>query len=89
MIGRGDEGTAGCGHPERSTSARVALVTGASRGIGAEVARLLGAAGIHVVVNYREKAKRAQVVVDDIPRPEGGRRLPVPTSVMKCRFRRY
>lgn len=72
MIGRGNEGTAGCGHPERSTSARVALVTGASRGIGAEVARLLGAAGIHVVVNYREKAKRAQVVVDDI-RAAGGR----------------
>ena len=74
MIGRGNEGTAGRGHPERSTSARVALVTGASRGIGAEVARFLGAAGVHVVVNYREKAKRAQVVVDDI-RAAGGRAL--------------
>lgn len=72
MIGRGNEGTAGRGHPERSTAARVALVTGASRGIGAEVARFLGAAGVHVVVNYREKAKRAQVVVDDI-RAAGGR----------------
>ncbi|KAA0115321.1 SDR family oxidoreductase [Mycolicibacterium sp. P9-22] len=70
-MGRGNEGTAGRGRPERSTAARVALVTGASRGIGAEVARLLGAAGVHVVVNYREKAKRAQAVVDDI-RAAGG-----------------
>jgi len=45
---------------------RVALVTGASRGIGAETAKLLAAKGMHVVVNYREKARRAQAVVDEI-----------------------
>ncbi|WP_336085541.1 SDR family oxidoreductase [Nocardia sp. SSK8] len=45
---------------------RVVLVTGASRGIGAEAAAQFGATGAHVVVNYREKRKRAQVVVDGI-----------------------
>ncbi|EFV13713.2 SDR family oxidoreductase [Segniliparus rugosus] len=44
----------------------VALVTGASRGIGAETARLLGAKGARVVVNYREKRKRADQVVAQI-----------------------
>ncbi|WNG82097.1 SDR family oxidoreductase [Mycobacterium sp. ITM-2016-00316] len=44
----------------------MALVTGASRGIGAQVARFLGTGGVHVVVNYREKAKRANTVVEEI-----------------------
>ncbi|MFH5207340.1 SDR family oxidoreductase [Antrihabitans sp. NCIMB 15449] len=45
---------------------RVVLVTGASRGIGAETARQLGKSGAHVLVNFREKRKRAQAVVDEI-----------------------
>lgn len=45
---------------------KIALVTGASRGIGAEVAHQLGAAGVHAIVNYREKVKRANAVVDAI-----------------------
>lgn len=54
---------------------RVALVTGSSRGIGAETARLLAAAGARVVVTYREKRRRAEAVVSDI-RAAGGEALP-------------
>ncbi|MFE6924190.1 SDR family oxidoreductase [Nocardia sp. NPDC057663] len=49
-----------------STVQRVVLVTGASRGIGAEAAAQFGAAGAQVIVNFREKRKRAQTVVDGI-----------------------
>ncbi|MGB3373281.1 MAG: SDR family oxidoreductase [Rhodococcus sp. (in: high G+C Gram-positive bacteria)] len=57
-------------------SGRVSLVTGASRGIGAEIARLGGAAGDTVVVNYREKRPRAIAVAAEIERA-GGRALPI------------
>ncbi|WP_338764186.1 SDR family oxidoreductase [Nocardia vulneris] len=45
---------------------RVVLITGASRGIGAETARILAAGGDHVIINYREKLKRAKVIADEI-----------------------
>ncbi|RDI64117.1 SDR family oxidoreductase [Nocardia pseudobrasiliensis] len=48
------------------SSRRIALVTGASRGIGAETARVLAARGDHVVINYREKRRRAQDLADSI-----------------------
>ncbi|PND54317.1 short chain dehydrogenase [Mycobacterium sp. ENV421] len=51
--------------------ARVVLITGASRGIGAEVARQLAAPDTHAIVHYREKAERANAVVDAI-RAAGG-----------------
>ena len=50
---------------------RIILVTGASRGIGAEVAQQLASADTHVIVNYREKAKRADAIADAI-RSAGG-----------------
>ena len=45
---------------------RIVLVTGASRGVGAEVARKLAAADSHVIVACREKVKRADSVVNEI-----------------------
>lgn len=45
---------------------RIVLITGASRGIGAETARVLAARGDHVVINYREKRRRAETVAAEI-----------------------
>jgi 3-oxoacyl-[acyl-carrier protein] reductase len=45
---------------------RTALVTGASRGIGASVARQLGQLGVDVAINYRSKRPKAQAVADDL-----------------------
>jgi NAD(P)-dependent dehydrogenase (short-subunit alcohol dehydrogenase family) len=44
----------------------VAIVTGASRGIGAAIAKLLGANGYSVAVNYAKDEAAAQAVVDDL-----------------------
>ncbi len=49
-----------------SETGKVALVTGASRGVGAATARLLAERGYDVVVNYRNKAKRAEAVVAEV-----------------------
>jgi 3-oxoacyl-[acyl-carrier protein] reductase len=45
---------------------KVALVTGASRGIGAAVAKAFGAEGAIVVVNYLQNSVSAKQVVEDI-----------------------
>lgn len=45
---------------------RVALVTGASRGIGARVAFLLAERGADVVINYRSKGSRAEEIAETV-----------------------
>ena len=49
-----------------SLTGKRALVTGSSRGIGAETVGYLAAAGASVVINYRNKEARAQKIVDGI-----------------------
>ena len=59
---------------------RVALVTGASRGIGAATAKLLAAHGAAVAVNYLQNEQAAKAVVDAITN-SGGRALAVGADV--------
>jgi 3-oxoacyl-[acyl-carrier protein] reductase len=59
---------------------RVAVVTGASRGIGAAIARGLGAHGAAVAVNYLRDAASAERVVTDIE-GSGGRALAIRADV--------
>lgn len=61
-------------------SKRIALVTGASRGIGAATARLLAAHGDHVLINYREKRTRAEKLAAEI-RDTGGSATVVPADI--------
>ena len=45
---------------------KIAIVTGSSRGIGATIAKELGAQGATVVVNHRDSAAQAEAVVIEI-----------------------
>lgn len=60
---------------------RLALVTGASRGIGGAIAVALGLHGTAVVVNYRESAEQAEGIVSAI-RQQGGQAMAVKADVV-------
>jgi NAD(P)-dependent dehydrogenase (short-subunit alcohol dehydrogenase family) len=49
-----------------SNSSRIALITGANRGIGRSTALALARDGIDLIVTYRSHAEEAAVVVDEI-----------------------
>ncbi|MDP9290990.1 MAG: SDR family NAD(P)-dependent oxidoreductase, partial [Verrucomicrobiota bacterium] len=59
---------------------KVAIVTGASKGIGAAIAAHLGAAGASVVVNYSSSKEGADRVVDLIAKG-GGTAIAVQANV--------
>jgi 3-oxoacyl-[acyl-carrier protein] reductase len=59
---------------------KVAIVTGASRGIGAEIARRLAADGFATVINYASSASEAESLVAQIV-AEGGQAIAVKADV--------
>jgi 3-oxoacyl-[acyl-carrier protein] reductase len=61
---------------------KVAIVTGASKGIGAAIARHLADAGAAVVVNYVSSKEGADRVVADITR-NGGKAIAVQANIAK------
>lgn len=61
---------------------KVAVVTGASKGIGAGIAKALASAGAAVVVNYASSKEGAERVVDEITQ-NGGKAIAVQGDVSK------
>jgi 3-oxoacyl-[acyl-carrier protein] reductase len=66
-----------------SLKGKVALVTGASRGIGRAIALDLAAHGAHVVVNYANRLDAAEMVCTAI-RDLGGQALPLQADVAEA-----
>lgn len=66
----------------KKLNGKVAIVTGASKGIGAEIAKQFGAAGASVVVNYASSKAGADKVVGEITKA-GGKAVAVQADVSK------
>lgn len=66
----------------RKLDGKVAVVTGASKGIGAGIAKEFAAEGAAVVVNYASAKSDADKVVDEI-RKRGGKAVAVQANVAK------
>jgi len=66
----------------KKLAGKVAVVTGASKGIGAAIAKSLGAEGASVVVNYSSSKDEAARVVSDIT-DNGGRAIAVKANLAK------
>src|SRR3954470_19098673 len=66
----------------RQLEGRVAIVTGASKGIGASIAKHLAAEGAAVVVNYASSKTDADRVVSEITQ-DGGRAVAVQADLAK------
>jgi 3-oxoacyl-[acyl-carrier protein] reductase len=67
---------------EKKLSGKVAIVTGASKGIGAGIAKEMGAAGASVVVNYASSKKGAEDVVAEIKK-NGGKAIALQADMAK------
>jgi len=66
----------------KQLAGKVAIVTGASKGIGASIAKHLAAEGAAVVVNYSSSKEGADTAVAEITK-NGGRALAVQANVAK------
>jgi len=66
----------------KKLTGKVAVVTGASKGIGASIAKHLAAEGAAVVVNYASSKTGADKVVDEIT-AQGGKAIAVQADVAK------